>query len=79
MWKNLFRRADLITRLDQSSWSPYLDEFVDFLGQQHYGAGTIRRAVMAADRFACWLSERHLSLSDTSATVVAQYTAQSSG
>jgi site-specific recombinase XerD len=73
MWQDLFRRADLITRLSQNPWSPYLDEFVGFLGQQHYSTGTIRRAVVAAGHLACWLSERQLSLSDTSASVIAQY------
>jgi hypothetical protein len=28
----VFRRADVITRLSQSPWSPYLDEFVTVLG-----------------------------------------------
>jgi hypothetical protein len=73
MWQDLFCRADIITRLGESPWSPYLDEFVTFLGQQHYSTGAIRRAVVAADHFACWLLERQLSLSDASATVVAQY------
>ena len=73
MWQDLFRRADLITRLSQSPWSPYLDEFAAFLSEQHYSTGTIRRALVSADHFACWLSERQLSLSDTSATIVAQY------
>lgn len=73
MWQDLFRRSDLITRLAQSPWRPYLDEFVTFLGQQHYSTGTIRHALLAADHWAGWLSERQLSLSDTSATVVAQY------
>lgn len=73
MWQDLFRRADLITRLSQNPWSPYLDEFVSFLGQQHYSTGTIRRAVVAADHLACWLSKRQISLSDTSITVFAEY------
>jgi hypothetical protein len=73
MWQDLFRRADLITRLSQSPWSPYLDEFAAFLSEQHYSTGTIRRDLVSADHFACWLSERQLSLSDTSATIVAQY------
>jgi hypothetical protein len=30
MWQNLFRSADLITRLSQSLWSPYLDESLPF-------------------------------------------------
>lgn len=73
MWQNLFRRADLITRLVESPWSPYLDEFVTFLGQQHYSTGTIRRAVIAADHFACWLLEQQLSLSEASTKMAAQY------
>ena len=73
MWQDLFRRADRITRLAQSPWGPYLDEFVTFLGQQHYSTGAIRRALVSADHLACWLSEQQLSLSDTSATIVAQY------
>ena len=73
MWHNLFRRSDLITRLAQGPWSPYLDEFVTFLGQQHYGTGAIRRAVVAANHFAYWLSEQQLSLSDASETIVARY------
>jgi hypothetical protein len=53
MWQDLFRRADLITRLSQSPWSPYLDEFAAFLSEQHYSTGTIRRALVSADHFAC--------------------------
>jgi hypothetical protein len=73
MWQDLFRRADLITRLSQSPWSPYLDEFATFLGEQHHSIGTIRRALVSADHLARWLSERQLSFSDASATTVAQY------
>src|SRR4051794_38141631 len=73
MWQNLFRRADLITRLVESPWSPYLDEFIAFLGQQHYSTGTIRRAVIAADHFACWLLQEQLSFWEVNTNIVAQY------
>src|SRR5690349_15708348 len=73
MWQDLFRRADLIARLAQSPCNPYLDEFVAFLGQQHYSAGTIRSAVVAADHFTCWLSDQQQPLSEASTTLVAQY------
>ena len=73
MWQDLFRRSDLITRLAQGPWSPYLSEFVTFLHQQHYSPLTIRRAVVAADHFAGWLLTQPLSLSETTPAVVARY------
>ena len=73
MWQNLFRSADLIRWLSQSLWSPYLNEFATFLGEQHYSTGTIRRALVSADHLACWLSERQLSPSDTGPATVPQY------
>jgi hypothetical protein len=42
MWQDLFNRSDLIARLAQGAWNPYLDEFVTFLQQQHYAVNTIR-------------------------------------
>ena len=73
MWQDLFRRSDLITRFAQGPWGTHLDEFVSFLRQQQYASNTIRRAVVAADHFADWLSAQQLSLPDASADNVARY------
>jgi len=73
MWQDLFNRSDLIARLAQGAWNPYLDEFVTFLQQQHYAVNTIRRAVVAADDFAAWALAQRIPLSEVNDALVMRY------
>jgi integrase/recombinase XerD len=73
MWQELFHRSNLIARLAQGAWNPYLDEFVTFLQQQHYAVNTIRRAVISADGFAGWVIAQQIPLSDVSNALVTRY------
>jgi hypothetical protein len=70
MWRSLFRRSELIRRLAKVPGVRTWTSLLRFSASSITKTGTIRRAVVAADHFACWLSDQHLSLSEASPTLV---------
>jgi len=72
-WQNLFQRQHHIRQLSEGPFGSYIDEFAVFIQGQHYGRRTIQRALCSADRFARWLMERDLQLSDAHEATLTRY------